>query len=43
MFAPVPVITITFALPTALILTLPFADGMSTLLFPLLIVLLPVD
>ena len=34
-FAPVPVTTKTFALPTAEMLILPFADGMLTLLFPL--------
>ena len=33
-FAPVPVITNMFALPTALILTFPFAAGMLTLLLP---------
>jgi len=32
---PVPVTTIIFALPAALILTLPFADGILTLLLPL--------
>ena len=39
MFAPVPVITKTLALPTALMLTLPLAEGMFTLLFPLLMLL----
>jgi len=39
MFAPVPVITNMFALPTALILTFPLLDGMLTLLLPLLILL----
>ena len=39
MFAPVPVITNMFALPTALILTLPFIAGIFTLLLPLLILL----
>ena len=34
MLAPVPVTTRTFALPTALILTLPFDVGILTLLFP---------
>ena len=33
-FAPVPVITNTFALPTALILTLPLLEGILTLLLP---------
>ena len=33
-FAPVPVITTTFAFPTALKLILPFALGMFILLFP---------
>ena len=36
-FAPVPVITTTLALPTALKFILPLAVGMFTLLFPLLI------
>ena len=34
MFAPVPV-TVNVELPTAVIITLPFADGIFTLLFPL--------
>ena len=35
MFAPVPVITTTLALPTALKFILPLADGILTLLLPL--------
>ena len=42
-FMPVPVITTTLALPTADMFTLPFAEGIFTLLFPLLILeVLPV-
>ena len=40
---PVPVTTTTFALPTAEILTLPLAAGISTLLLPLLILLVLTD
>ena len=40
-FTPVPVTTTMFALPTALIVMLPFAVSMFTLLFPLLILAPP--
>ena len=39
MFAPVPVTTTMFALPTALIVILPFAAAILTLLLPLLMLL----
>jgi len=41
-FMPVPVTITTFALPAELKLMLPFADGMLTLLVPLLIPALPI-
>jgi len=41
-FIPVPVTITTLALPTALKLIFPFADGILTLLLPLLIPALPI-